>query len=184
MVNNMKNKKIEYLIDVFIQNGQSNDDCLHRPLFDVDIKMFRENRIFNEIIHRIVDYMKIILCTNFKDYGKLKGVSGANIGIPFNIVAILYDGLIETFINPSIVRVSRSKTTISSNCGSLKLPKSVKVDRHSWIQVKWMDIKGVSHKEYFTTVGIANYNILPIAATLQHEIDHNKGILITDCKKH
>lgn len=171
-----------YLIDMFIQNGQKNDDCLHRPGFNVDTKLFRKNKTFRNIICQTIDYMKSVLCTSFKDYGKLKGISGANIGIPLNIIAILFEGHIDVFINPKILKVSDSKTTVLSNCGSLRLSKPIKVNRNLWIQIEWMDVNGKNHKGYFTTINVTNYNILPIAATLQHEIDHNKGILITDLR--
>ena len=179
----MNNKQIKLLVDVFIQNGQDNDDCLHRPGFDVDVKMFRKNKVFKKIIYQIIDYMKMILCTSFKDYGKLKGISGANIGIPLNIIAVLDEGFVEIFINPKILKVSNLKTTVSSNCGSLNLPNPIKVNRHSWIRIEWIDVESKKHKEYFTVNRVTNHNILPIAATLQHEIDHNKGILITDLRR-
>ena len=172
-----------YLIDVFIQNGQKNDDCLHRPGFNVDTELFRKNKAFRNIICQTIDYMKSVLCTSFKNYGKLKGISGANIGIPLNIVAVLFEGHIDVFINPKILKTSDSKTTVLSNCGSLRLPKPIKVNRNSWIQIEWMDINGKDHKKYFTITNVTNYNTLPIAATLQHEIDHNKGILITDLRR-
>ena len=95
----------------------------------------------------------------------------------------MYEGLIEVFINPKILKTSDSKTIAASNCGSLNLPSPIKVNRHSWILIEWIDIKSKKHKEYFTTNRVTNHNILPIAATLQHEIDHNKGILITDLRR-
>lgn len=177
------NERIKHLIGMFlVQNGEEEDDCLHRPGFDINTRLFKKNREFNRLIHRIIDYMKMTLCIDFKDYNKLKGISGANIGIPFNIVAVLHNGIIEVFINPSITKVSRSKTTILSNCGSINLPKPIRVDRRAWIQVKWMDAEGRQHKEHFTVYN--NDKIGPnIAGTLQHEIDHNQGVLITDLKK-
>lgn len=176
-------KRIKHLISMFlVQNGEEADDCLHRPGFDINPRLFKRNKDFNKIIHRIVDYMKMVLCIDFRDYNKLKGISGANIGIPFNIVAVLHDGVIEVFINPRVTKVSRSKITILSNCGSINLPKAISVDRHAWIQVKWMDIEGRDHKEHFTVRN--NDKIGPnIAGTLQHEIDHNQGVLIIDLKK-
>lgn len=177
------NKRIEHLIDTFIvQNGKEHDDCLHRPGFDVHVKMFNENREFNKVIHRVIDYMKTVLCIDFRDYNKLKGISGANIGIPLNIVAVMHNNIVEVFINPSITKVSRSKTTVLSNCGSINLPKAISVGSHAWIQVKWMDVEGRDHKEHFTM--LSDNKIGPnIAGTLQHEIDHNQGILIIDLKK-
>lgn len=176
----MRNK---HLIDVFIQNGQENDDCLHRSGFNVDIKLFRKNKEFRDIILQTINYMKTILCTSFQDYSKLKGISGANIGIPLNIIAVLFEGHIDVFINPKILKASSSKTTVLSNCGSLRLSKPIKVDRNSWIQIEWMDTNGKNCRKYFTMTNVTNYNTLPIAATLQHEIDHNKGILITDLRR-
>ena len=183
--------KIERLVDVFVQNGQENDDCLHRKLFNINVNLFSNNREYREIVFKIIEYMKTILCTTFKDYDRLKGVSGANIGIPFNIVATLYNGSIEIFINPIVVKTSRSKKEISSNCGSLNLPKAIKVERYLWIQVEWIDVEGKKHKKCFTTDKDHNSTtksvpvvyIPQVAYTLQHEIDHNNGILITTPRK-
>lgn len=173
------NKRIGHLISMsLVQNGEKDDDCLHRPGFDINTRLFEKNKEFNKLIHRIIDYMKMTLCIDFKDYNKLKGISGANIGIPFNIVAVLHNGIIEVFINPSIRKASRSKTTVLSNCGSINLPKAIHVGRHAWIQVKWMDTEGRDHKRYFTVSSDDR-----IAGTLQHEIDHNQGVLIIDLKK-
>jgi len=176
------NKKSEHIIGMFIvQNGKEGDDCLHRPGFDVNQKLFLENYEYNKIIQKIIEYMKTVLCTTFKDYNKLKGISGANIGIPFNIVAVLHDSGIEVFINPVVTKVSKSKITVSSNCGSINLPKPISISRHAWIRVKWMDIKGEQYERYFTD----KHNPSQVgnsSLTLQHEIDHNQGILITDLK--
>lgn len=165
-----EDKKIEYFM---IQDGQEGDDCLHRPGFNVNASMFIKNKAYNEIIHKVIEYMKTVLCTTFNDYGKLKGISGANIGIPFNIVAVLHNKKVEVFINPVVTKVSCSKVTVQSNCGSINLPKPISVDRHTWILVKWMDVEGNNHEKRFTD----------IACTLQHEVDHNQGILITDLEK-
>lgn len=176
------NKNIEHLIGMFIvQNGKEDDDCLHRPGFDVSVRMFNENKAFNKVIHEIIDYMKTVLCINFRDYNKLKGISGANIGIPLNIVAVMHNNIVEVFINPSITKVSRSKITVLSNCGSLNLPKPINVERHTWIQVKWIDVDGKQHEKHFTAHN-NDVEVPNIALTLQHEIDHNKGVLIINLK--
>jgi len=177
------NKKIIHLISMFlVQDGEEDDDCLHRPGFNVNTRLFKKNREFNKIIHKIINYMKATFCIDFRDYNKLKGISGANIGVPFNIVGVSHNGSIEIFINPSITKVSRSKIIISSNCGSINLPEPIRVDRHTWIQVKWMDVNGEQHEKHFT-IHNNDKKIPNIAGTLQHEIDHNQGILITDLKK-
>lgn len=177
------NKRDKHIIGMFIvQNGEEDDDCLHRPGFNVNRKLFLENREYNKIIQKVIEYMKTVLCTTFGNYDKLKGISGANIGIPLNIVEVLHNGHIHVFINPVIIKVSHSKITVLSNCGSVNLPKPISVDRNTWVRVKWMDVDGSQHEEHFT----ANNNdkkVPNIALTLQHEINHNQGILITDLRK-
>lgn len=171
----MKNDKMKYLSDAIVQNGQPDDDCLHRSGFDVNVQMFQKNKSYNKIILGIIDYMLLLLKTNFKDYTPLKGISGANIGIPLNIVIVADNKGNHVFINPSILNKSVTKITISTNCGSVNLPEPIKKDRHRWIKLQWMDVKGVHHKEKFTVEKSKSMTL-----TLQHEINHNKGILITD----
>lgn len=179
-------KGIEYLVDVFIQDGQQGDECLHRQGFNIDEHLFNKNSVYNDIINKIIDYMGLVLHADFKDYGKLKGISGANIGIPFNIVAVIHKGITHTFINPSVTKVSQAKVSVLSNCGSINLPKPIKVERYMWVWVNWMDTEGAHHKEKFTvkrTGKMGDILVSPISLTLQHEIDHNNGILITDLSK-
>jgi peptide deformylase len=111
----------------------------------------------------------------YEDYPKLLGLSGANIGIPFNIISIYKNGVIH-IINPSIVKMSKQTRIVQSNCGSLRLSAKCSVVRREWIEVSYYDITGKHHQEKFT--------IAEGGATIQHEIDHNKGILITNTNKH
>jgi peptide deformylase len=168
------NKKIKYLADAIVQNGQTNDDCLHRPVFDVNVEMFRKNKMYNDIILGIIDYMILLLNTTFENYNPLKGISGANVGIPLNIVIVSDEGN-RIFINPVITKTSATKISVSTNCGSVNLPEPIKKDRYIWIQLEWIDIKGIHREKVFTIEENKRMTL-----TLQHEIDHNKGILITD----
>jgi peptide deformylase len=167
--------KKKYIADAIVQNGQPNDDCLHRPGFDVNVKMFQKNKMYNKIILGIIDYMILLLNTNFENYNPLKGISGANVGIPLNIVIVSDQGRDSIFINPVITKTSATKIAVSTNCGSVNLPEPIKKDRHIWIQLEWIDVKGIQHEKVFTTEKNKRMTF-----TLQHEIDHNKGILITD----
>lgn len=169
--------KIRYLADTIIQNGQIDDDCLHKQGFNVNIEMFQKNKAFNEIILGIIEYMTTILNTNFEDYPKLRGISGANVGIPFNIVVLKNENLDCVFINPIITKKSHSKISALSNCGSVNLSKQIRIKRYTWVWVKWVDIRGKHHEQKFKT-NTPN----SICLTLQHEIEHNKGILIIDKK--
>lgn len=166
--------KKKYISDVIVQNGQPDDACLHRPGFNVNVEMFRKNKRYNKIILGIIDYMILSLNTTFENYNPLKGISGANIGIPLNIV-IVSDGGNRIFINPVITDASATKMTISTNCGSVNLSESIEKKRHTWIKIKWIDVKGILRKEKFAIKESKRMTL-----TLQHEIDHNKGILITD----
>lgn len=72
-------------------------------------------------------------------------------------------------INPKIIKSGPGFTQYEySNCGSLLLKEPIRVWRHPRIVVNYFNRDGVSCQ----TEGY-----LP---TVQHEIDHNNGILITD----
>jgi peptide deformylase len=120
--------------------------------------------------------MKLVITQEYENYQKLSGLSGANIGIPFNIIALGKKDEIVCMINPSIVKMSKQTRMIKSNCGSLNLKDKISVSRREWVDVSYHDIFGRHNQERYT---IANGG-----ATIQHEIDHNRGILIIDRNKH
>jgi len=159
-----------------VQNSEKENDCLHRPLFNVNIRLFVSNEQYRTVILNICDYMKLVMTQGYKNYPKLLGLSGANIGIPFNIISIVKDNEIVHMINPTIVKMSKQTRMVQSNCGSLCLPEKCSVIRREWIEVSFYEITGRHNQERFT--------IAEGGSTIQHEIDHNKGILITDTNKH
>lgn len=116
------------------------------------------------------------MSTVYDDYQKLLGLSGANIGIPFNIISIYKNGEITHMINPSITKMSKQTRVVQSNCGSLNLPEKCSVTRREWVEVSYYDTEGKHHEKKFT--------IADGGSTIQHEIAHNRGILITDGTKH
>jgi peptide deformylase len=119
--------------------------------------------------------MSQVLCTKFHNYPELKGISGANVGIPFNIIGFKNEHNVPVFmINPKIIHKSDETRIIDSNCGSLLLDRPVKVKRASGIKVEFRDAAGNNKTEFFKN---------RVAATIQHEIDHNKGITILDRAK-
>ena len=120
--------------------------------------------------------MKLVMSQEYENYPKLAGLSGANIGIPFNIIAVSKNDEIICMLNPSIVKMSKQTRIVSSNCGSLNLREKISVSRREWVDVSYYDIFGRHNQERFT---IANGG-----ATIQHEIDHNRGVLIIDTDKH
>lgn len=71
-------------------------------------------------------------------------------------------------INPTYVQVGPGTRESESNCGSLLLDKPIRIRRWSRVVVDYYNRDG-------TKCQTEGY--LP---TVQHEMDHNKGILITD----
>ncbi len=120
--------------------------------------------------------MRLVVTQKYDNYPKLAGLSGANIGIPFNIITLFKDDVVIHMINPSITKMSKQTRVVNSNCGSLNLKEKISVTRREWVDVSYHDIDGRHHQTRFT--------IAEGGATVQHEIDHNKGILITNINKH
>ncbi len=120
--------------------------------------------------------MEWVFVQKYEDYPKLSGLSGANVGIPFNIITILKNDIVTHMLNPTIVRMSKQTRIVQSNCGSLCLTEKVSVTRREWVEVSYYNIEGKHVQTRFT--------IAEGGSTIQHEIDHNKGILITDTNKH
>lgn len=139
-------------------------DILTRPLFNVNMRLFAVNERYRAIVQHVAEYIKWCAMTEKTGYKKPHGYSGANAGIPFNIIA-LADGTV--MLNPEIISKGKIRTSVS-NCGSLMLDTPINIYRWAQVVVRYFDLSGVTHT-------ISGY--LP---TVQHEIDHNRGILITD----
>lgn len=158
---------------------------LKSKLFDVNMRLYRNNKGYRKVIKSIIKYMKYVLSLEFDNYTPGRGISGANVGIPFNIIIIrttsnnkittylkeMFTGTYKILINPEIVSTSVGKVRRKSNCGSLRLPEPIPVVRHKAVSVKYYNLRG--RKENLLFEG-------SLAATVQHEVDHNNGILITD----
>lgn len=117
------------------------------------------------MVKKAAIYIGELATSTREGYKTPHGYSGANAGIPWNIIA-LADGTI--MINPRITWHSEARKTSLSNCGSLTLKKPIKIWRYANVRGEYFDIQGnpSTFEGYLPTV--------------QHEIDHNNGILITD----
>lgn len=174
------------IADELVQIGSRFDEILGRPCFPVNMELLKTSGYYFHLIETVVSNMIDQLQIEFDDYPELQGLSGANIGVPFNIVLIKTKDPERPIVmlNPEIIDHSLTTKMVSSNCGSLNLPEAIKVERYDWVKVKYYpfdrdDIEMAdSHDEYFqpTTKKFKT-------GTVQHEIDHNKGILITDRSK-
>lgn len=153
-------------------DGEDEKSYLHKPLFNVNMRLFSDNKKYNKFVHSVITYMKSLFRVEYSDYDKLKGLSGANIGIPFNIVVVLNDNdKFITMINPTVIDYDGDVKMRKSNCGSLRLSKPISVARFTEVVVQYYTEKGESKIDRFEGT---------IASTIDHEIDHNNGITIED----
>jgi peptide deformylase len=158
-----------------IQDREDDNDILHRKLFDVNIKLFNINKGYRKLILNIVNYMKKVAKKKFENYSTAKGISGANVGIPFNIIGILNkNNKWDFFLNPEFLKKSTKREIVKSNCGSLLLEKPIKIERHEWIELEYWNLKGEKKSKHFD----GQYG-----RTVQHEVDHNNSILINNRKR-
>lgn len=180
-------KKNISISDHIVQKQWSENDILHRKCFDVNMRLFEASMGYKKVIRLVIEHMHDVITTNFSDYDTVVGISGANVGIPLNIVGLLVPGIQEVeetcnsaegeiffMINPRIVAKSKEVRTVKSNCGSIRLREKIEIERHEWVEVEFRDEEGRSRKEKFEGA---------FGSTLQHEIDHNMGILIVDKEK-
>ncbi len=58
---------------------------LRRELFPVNMRIYHTSETYRKLIHDIADYMVHHIRQTYEDYGTPKGISGANLAIPFNI---------------------------------------------------------------------------------------------------
>ena len=171
-------------------------DYLHRPLFDINIRLYRSSRTYKIIVNRVIGYTASMFDREFHDYPEIKGVSGANLGIPFNIIVVrckddednkgIPTGL-RIMINPEVLKQSGKSRKIKSNCGSLVLDEPIEIVRRTKVKVSY---HGATYK--LNTYGSRDFHTVkvgpkrtkwfnaPESFTIQHEVDHNNGITILD----
>ncbi len=146
---------------------------LNTKLLDVSIRLFNINQDYKNIVLNVCNYMLRVLGHQYDDYPTLHGISGANLAIPFNIIGYNLNGNSHIMINPRITEMSGEEIG-TSNCGSVRLKEPIEVSRKALIRVEFYDLDGKRHNEYFGRKDGA--------MTIQHEIDHNQGIVILDRK--
>jgi len=168
--------------DYVVQQNAINEydnECLRRQLFKVNMRLFHSSKGYRQLITNTIEYMEWTMRQKWDDYrstsdGGTHGVSGANLGIPYNIIGyrVGKSNFIHVMINPIIVNHSDDMVETKSNCGSLHLKEKIPVFRYSWIVVEFYDRHGKFIKQKFP--GKEG------GFTIQHEVDHNNGVLITD----
>lgn len=172
-----------YLVQASM-SSEVDTEILHRRGFNVNMRLFKSSSSYRNIVLGITMYMSKLATKEYSNYSAVSGVSGANIGIPLNLVGVratkdfkpdksssITKDSLWILINPKITAMSSDTKVVSSNCGSILLSQKIKVRRYKWVEVEYYDITG---RKIQTRVEGS------MAYTLQHEIDHNMGILITD----
>jgi hypothetical protein len=148
-------------------------DILTRKLFDVNIRLFKANESYRRLVIDACNYIEFCCATEKEGYKKPHGYSGANAGIPWNIVGVNQsEHRTLMMINPKIVGRSHPLKEVKSNCGSLTLPEPIKIKRSANVVISYYNKSGNEVVEEFVP-DEGSY-------TIQHEIEHNLGILITD----
>jgi peptide deformylase len=164
-------------VDNYLTHIINPDDFqyLKSKLLDVNMRLFESSRQYRSIVQQCFQYIREVALTEMVGYKKPDGMSGANVGIPFNIIAYVEGHKAIGMINPKITYASEAMDVVRTNCGSIRLPAPIKVKRHFSVEVGWFDEEGDYHTRVFFR-GDCGF-------TIQHEIDHNLGILITDKEK-
>jgi len=148
-------------------------DILTRRLFDVNIRLLKTSLSYRHIIQVCCDEIAWAARAEKKGYKKPHGWSGANAGVPFNIIAVMREGRAVVMINPKITKEYGEEIKTLSNCGSLTLEKPIPVIRKEFIDLEYYTIEC----EKIVETKVDRYSG---SFTILHEINHNLGILITD----
>lgn len=171
-MNNLKH--LDYITHI---NNEEDLVYLKTKHFPVNMRLFKTSIYYKNIILDQCNYIRKLCLQTCDGYKKPHGMSSANAGLAFNIIGITknrnkINEYCEIMINPEIITRSEKMTESLSNCGSLTLENPIKLIRNFEITVK-----------YFTESGdliVKSFTRVENSLTIQHEIDHNLGILITD----
>ncbi len=117
-------------------------------------------------INRCISFLKEIR----KKIGLGMALVAPQIGIRKRIIVAYLNGEFSVFINPKIIKKSKSKGIYKEMCLS-GMPLAADVIRPWTIQMEYFDNKGIIHKEKLNP---------QLSRMFQHEIDHLNGILFVD----
>jgi peptide deformylase len=149
-------------------------DALRHELPDVNIRLFNNNESYRKLILHAIEYLEWHLKCIFEDIGSTKGVSGAVLSIPWNIIAYKdQTNTTRVCINPKITNESLSKVITKTSCGAFSVKNNIYVKRNSTIDMEFYDVNGHKVIQKGITKDMGGYSI-------QHEVEHNQGICIVD----
>lgn len=160
-------------------DNEEDNVYLRSKLLPVNMRLFETSPEYKAIILQQCEYLKMLVLTKMEGYKKPHGMSSANAGLAFNIIAICRNRetekeYAEIMINPVITDAYGDIVDSLSNCGSITMDNPIAIKRWHAVRVMWCTEGG----EYRTMPFTREFG----GFTIQHEIDHNNGILITDRK--
>ncbi len=166
-------------VEDFITHIDHDEDLpyLKTKLFDVNMRLYATSAPYKALVQNACNYVAFLCKTEMQGYKRPHGMSGANAAVPWNIIAYLKNRSTSqeecvVMINPRVKFYSEEKVQAESNCGSIRLEKPIMVERSKGIVLEWHNMDGDYQKGSFSRGSGA--------LTIQHEVDHNNGILITD----
>lgn len=143
---------------------------------NVNIRLFKSSVYYKQIIFDCIHYLESVLKMEFEDYKNQKGLSCAELGIPFNIIGLKDKKSIKIYINPKIKNKSNEFVEVETTCGALlNFKDKIKVKRSLFIDLEYYDKAGNKTLE-------KNISKLEGGFTIQHEIDHSYNCSITEKK--
>lgn len=162
----------------YTTNIANNEDIpyLKTKLLSVNMRLFHSCWQYKALVLQACEHIEECALHKADNYSHPYGFSGANAGIPWNIIAVVSGrgkswATAMLMINPVITHYAGTKVESISNCGSI-LESSIRVQRSPIVLVSWFDVDGKHHQDYFDRDNGG--------FTIQHEVDHNNGVLITD----
>jgi len=167
-------KNSDYLTN--ISNGED-VVYLKSKLLPVNIRLMKSSSEYKDLILQQCNYIKFLALTTMDGYKKPHGMSAANAGLAFNIIGIVKnrsrkDEFCKILINPEIKEYLGDYIPVKTNCGSVILDNPIEIYRYETVDVCYCDENGNVWRHLFSRKDGS--------LTIQHEVDHNNGILITD----
>lgn len=150
------------------------------PILREKSRKLSKTEIKSDKIKKLVQNIKDTILSG--EYGV--GMSAIQVGIPLSATVVMIrptptrphlKPFNKVYFNPEIVKTKGDKIPMWEGCCSVlgedNLPVYAEVSRYKEIHVKYLDENGEEQEEH--AIGF-------LAHVLQHEIDHNHGILFTD----
>lgn len=167
-------KIADHLVQLLMED-EWDTSILTRESFPVNIRLYKINKNYRNIILEIVRYMDEHLRSSFEDYQAPRGVAAPSLGFPFRIIGYKKTAANENqfCLNPKILTPSQAVSLVQTNCGSIRLPHTVSAERHNTIDLEYYDLEGnpmLTKCIYRASGGF----------TIQHEVNQCDGITILD----